>query len=274
MSRPLRTPGFLAATAAVALWPAMPSPVVGQTPDCREDRPRIVGFVIDTGTELPLASALVSVEASNWASLTTDDGRFLLCNIGPGVHVVTVERLGYETLTAPVGARVSDEAVRLPMEPDPVLLEGLEIVADRFERRRRAVAVPVRSYDQEALARSSHWSAAEFIDFQAGVVTVRCPGATRYEYSEDGRSRRLEVPYVGGVHTCVRDRGESVRPAVYLDEAILFGGWEELASLPTSQLYMIEVYSRGRHIRAYTRAFIEQAAKTRRLAPVPLWNWR
>ena len=252
----------------------MPPPVVGQTPDCNEDQPRIVGFVIDAGTELRLPGALVSVEALKWASLTTDDGRFLLCNIGPGVHVVTVERLGYEALSAPVGARVSDEAIRLPMEPDPVVLEGLEIVADRFERRRRAVTVPVRSYDQEALARSSYWSAAEFVNFQAGVVTVGCPSSRRYGYYEDGRSRWMDVPYVGGVHTCVRDRGESVRPVVYLDEAILFGGWDELASVPTSQLYMIEVYSRGRQIRAYTRTFIEHAARTRLLVPVPLWNWR
>lgn len=272
VSKSPRLPGLLASLAVLPPLLAMPVPLSGQGPGCKEDEPRIVGFVIDAGTELPLANALVSVEASNWASLTTGNGRFLLCNIESGPHVVTVERLGYETLTADVGALVSNEAIRLPMEPDPVVLEGLEIVTDRFERRRRTAAVPVRAYDQEVLARSSHWSAAEFIDRQTGVFLVHCPVRNRYLYYEDGRTIGIDIPDIGGINRCVRDRGETVRPRIYLDEAPLFGGWAQLASLPTSQLYMIEIYSGGRNIRAYTRAFVEHAARTRRLTAVPLWN--
>lgn len=48
--------------------------MAAQEPNCDEGKPRIVGFVIDAGTESPLASALVWVESSPQASLTTDSG--------------------------------------------------------------------------------------------------------------------------------------------------------------------------------------------------------
>ena len=66
-------------------------------------------------------------------------------------------------------------------------------------------------------------------------------------------------------------RGSYVNPTVFLDEFRLIGGWAELELLPISHLYMIEVYGRGTHIRAYTHRFMERAARTR-LAPLPIWE--
>ncbi len=217
-------------------------------PACEDDQPRIAGVVIDASTEAPLEAVFVSVEATEWGSLTTGDGRFLLCLIDSGVQVVTAERLGYGTVTLNVEADASGNPVELRMRPDPILLEGLEIVTDRFDRRRRASARTVRAYDQEDLTRSVHWSAAEFVDSRPGVFTVPC-----------------------GISRCVYRRGEYVNPTVFLDEFRLMGGWMELELLPTDHLYMIEVYGRGTHIRAYTHRFMERAARTR-LAPLPIWD--
>jgi len=218
-----------------------------QKPVCKDDAAHIVGLVIDGSTEAPLEGAYVSVAASDWGSLTTDDGRYLLCEIGSGTHVVTAERLGYETLIVAIEANASGSPVQLRMRPDPILLEGLEIVTNRFERRRRASAHIVRAYDQEELASSPYWTAADFVDSRPGVFTTPC-----------------------GINRCIYSRGSVVEPTVYLDEFPLIGGWIQLESLPTSQLYMIEVYRRGTHIRAYTHGFMERAAKIR-LAPLPIW---
>ena len=133
------------------------------------------------------------------------------------------------------------------MRPDPILLEGLEIVSNRFDRRRRATAHVVWAYDHEELASSHYWTAAEFVDSRPGVFTTPC-----------------------GINRCIYHRGRTIEPTVYLDEFPLIGGWTQLESLPTSQLYMIEVYRRGMHIRAYTHGFMERAAKVR-LAPLPIW---
>lgn len=218
-----------------------------QTPVCEDDEARIVGVVVDASTEAPLEGAYVSVAASDWGSLTTDDGRFLLCEIGSRTHVVTVERLGYETLIVAIEADASGNTVQLRIRPDPILLEGLEIVTNRFDRRRRASAHIVWAYDQEELASSPYWTAADFVDSRPGVFTTPC-----------------------GINRCIYSRGGVVEPTVYLDEFPLIGGWAQLESLPTSQLYMLEVYRRGTHIRAYTHGFMERAAKVR-LAPLPIW---
>lgn len=236
----------LAAFACLAFFT---SPAGAQDkPVCGEDAPRIVGVVIDDATEQPLANTLVSIEASEWASLTTEGGRFLLCGVGEGTHLITAEQLGYATLKAYVETSRDGDVNVVRMRPDPILLEGLEVVTDRFERRRKAVATTVRAFDQEELARSGYWTAADFIASRAGVFTTICEGGTR----------------------CVYRRGRKVNPTVYLDEFPLIGGWFQLETLPTSQLYMIEVYSRGAHIRAYTHGFMERAAKVR-LAPFPIW---
>ena len=246
--RPIHTLVPSLAVLGAAAGFASPADAQVQKPVCMDDEARIVGVIVDADTKTPLAGAYASVETSDWGSLTTDDGRFLLCGIGAGAHLVTVERLGYETLESRIEANSSGEPVALPMRPDPVLLEGLEIVADRFERRRRAVATSVRAFDQEAIASSGYWSAADFVDRQAGVITTPCD-----------------------ISRCVYYRGRHVNPTVYLDEFRLIGGWSELESIPTSMLYMVEIYRRGTHIRAYTHHFMKRAA-TVRLAPMVIWD--
>lgn len=244
MTKPRRNT-LIPSLAVLCASAGLASPAEAQ-PVCNDDEARIAGVVIDAATEAPVSGAYVSVAASDWGSLTADDGRFLLCGIGDGTHMVTVERLGYETLTSRLDASTSGDLIRLDMAADPILLEGLEIVTDRFERRRRAVATSVRAYDERALAGSIYWSAAEFVESRPGVMTVPC-----------------------GVQRCIYSRGGVVTPRVYLDEFPLIGGWIELESIPTSQLYMVEIYAWGRHIRAYTHAFMKRAANTR-LAPMPL----
>ncbi len=236
----------LASFAVLSAATITASPVVAQ-PTCEDDQPRIVGLVIDASTDAPLKGAYVSVATSEWMSLTTDNGRFLLCWIGSGTHVVMVERLGYHTLIVQLDATASGDPVHLRMSPDPILLEGLEIVADRFEGRRRAAPTSIQVYDQEELASSQYWTVAEFVDSLPGVFIARC-----------------------GFNPCIYYRGRVVRPRVYLDESPLIGGWSMLHTVPTSQLYMIEVYGRGTHIRAYTHGFMERAAGVR-LAPLPIW---
>ncbi len=236
----------LAALPAAAGF-AYPAGAQEQQPVCKDDEPHIVGVVIDAETEAPLAGAYVSVTASDWVSLTTDNGRFALCEIGAGTHLLTAERLGYQELTFLQEAIPSGDPIAIRMQPDPILLEGLKIVTDRFERRRRAVATSVRAYDEEVLASSLYWSVADFIDSRPGIVTVPC-----------------------GIERCVYSRGTMVRPRVYFDEFPLIGGWIELESIPTDQVFMVEVYGRGRHIRAYSHAFMARAAKIR-LLPFPIW---
>ncbi len=250
MFRPISDGWGLAAYVAFALahaWGVSPASAQDREPACGEGSARIVGVVIDAATDVPLSGAYLSVTGTDRGSLTTDDGRFLLCGMGAGPQLLAAERLGYGTRQLPVVANAESDPVLVRLQPDPILMEGLEIVTNRFERRRRAVTTIVRAYDQESLA-TSPWSVADFVDSRPGVMAMPC-----------------------GVGKCVYSRGSMIEPRVYLDEFRLLGGWVELESIPTSQLYMLEVYGHGRHIRAYTHGFMERAAKTR-LAPFPIWR--
>lgn len=200
MSKSPRPPALFARLTLTALVATTPVAITAQ-PACQPDQPRIVGLVVDASTAAPLEGALVSTAESNQAWLTTDSGRFLLCEVGPGTHSVTAERLGYETLTVQVTADAAGNVVRFRMEPRPILLEGLEIVMDRFSHRRRAAATAVRAYDQAAIANSGHWAAGDFVMSRSGVFMAPC-----------------------GANRCVFYRGTRVIPQVFLDEVRLAGG--------------------------------------------------
>lgn len=218
----------------------------------RPERIQLRGGVFDQNTSAPVPGALVGVPGLEAATTTDDFGNFLLdLPMGPGYRLY-VEKLGYSS----TGVVVLDADFHLPVvisiAPDPVLLEGLKVVVDRFERRRRSSMASVRIIDSETLAR---WGGRDMLS----ILKMRIPFLTRCP--------RAAFAY------CVYSRGRTVRVSVCLDEFPAYGGVEQLASLPPSALHLIEVYrSRtGTRVRAYTRRFVETLTRNpRRLRPVSI----
>lgn len=206
------------------------------------------GTVTDDAGQ-PLVGAFVALAGSDWGSVTNESGHFRLEDIDPGPIEITVEQLGYATLHWR-GSVSADESLALTLEAQPVVLEGLTVVTDRFENRRRAIARSVQSYDRTALATSHYDDMIQFVRARAGLFETRCP---RYEHSS----------------VCFMRRGRPVAPVVYIDEMPVIGGTDFLAAIRPHELYMLEVYDRGAHIRAYTTQFMERAAK-QRLQPVTI----
>jgi len=196
----------------------------------------------------PLAGAFVSLDGSEWGSLTDEAGRFRIPDVDPGLVALTVEQLGYDTLRweGPVAA---GEALALRLTPRPVVLEGLHVVADRFESRRRGVPTTVRWFDRAALATSPQQTALDFVTARAGAARASCRG-----WWSD---------------RCLIVRGRVTEPAVWVDEVPVIGGIDYLDMVHPYELYMVEVYAGGRQIRAYTTRFMERAAEIR-LMPIPL----
>lgn len=199
------------------------------------------GRVLGEGGQ-PLAGAFVAIEGSEWGSLTDEAGRFRIRDVEAGRIALTVEQLGYDTLRWEGSVSVG-QPLTLDMTPRPVLLEGLHVVTDRFESRRRSVPTTVRWFDRGALASSPQESALDFVRTRAGVPMVHCYGT----WSD----------------RCLLVRGRLVSPSVWIDEAPVIGGLDYLSVIRPYELYMVEVYAGGRQIRAYTTQFMERAAKTR-----------
>lgn len=202
-----------------------------------------------TGTVIAQSGALavgafVSLEGEDWGTLTNAAGRFVLPGVRAGEVTLTVELIGYETLTW-TGTVEDGAQLTLALASKPIVLEGLTVLADRFESRRRATATSVRWFDRTTLASSPYPTALDFLAGRGGLARVTCRGTWSSE--------------------CVLARGRVVEPSVWVDEARHIGGLDYLRTLQPHELYMVEVYAGGRHIRAYTHRYMEWAAAGRAL---------
>jgi hypothetical protein len=212
----------------------------------------LAGRVIDATTGTPLVGAFVHLEGEDWGVLTGEEGTFRLPGVREGVLPVVVEQLGYgkEVHTARFGA--DSPPVLLALDPDPVLLEGIQVVTDRFERRRKALAVPSLAFDREDLVTSPAFNLLDFVAARTLLRPVRCGSL-----SFDG--------------ICAHVRG-SLRPvSVYVDEAPVLGGLDYLEMMDPHEVQRVEVYRSGAHIRIYTQAFMERAGKIRLTPVAVLW---
>jgi hypothetical protein len=211
----------------------------------------LVGRVVDGANGTPLLGAFVSQHNSDRGTLTDEEGSFILPGVFPGVRSIAVEQLGYTTLVLTLVVGEDNDPLEVSMSPNPVLLEGIKVVMDRFESRRRATAVSSRVFDREDLVNAPAFDAVDFIESRTFLNTYPCPPG--HFYSE-----------------CALVRGR-VRPVtVYVDEMPFWDGLSYLRTFQPFELHRVEVYGGGRHIRVYTAAFMERAGRIR-LQPIPIF---
>lgn len=211
----------------------------------------IVGKVVDATTRTPIPAARVMVMRER-GTTTDSTGSFRLTGIGEGDYLLLVESYGYESLHVRATASVEPAPLEIPLSPAPMVLEGLnvEVVArnvatmdERLRLRRNAAPVTVHSLDQGRLLRSGASNLLEFLQFEATLHPQVC----------DGRRVSSDM--------CVLRRGTLVQPKVFIDEAPAIGGLDELATYRPHELYLLEVWSSGLTIRAYTHQFMERMAR-------------
>jgi carboxypeptidase family protein len=216
--------------------------------EAQDARPvTVTGRVVDRNTGQPVAAARVEFWDRRLSAYSDTAGRFTIAGVPPGTHAVRVTRIGYFAADErwDVGATGGPFAVSLL--PDALMLQELTVQVDAFERRRNAVGVSARVIPRERIVSSPAPNALELLR-DRGINTTSC-----------GR----------GSARCVRARGHTVRPSVYVDEAPAFGGLEQLLEYRPQDLYMVEVYGGGTHIRVYTTWFMDSAAR-RKTRPQPL----
>jgi hypothetical protein len=211
----------------------------------------IVGQVLDASTRQPVAAAAVELAGTRRQAFTDKLGRFALKDVPIGTYTVTVEQLGYAEGRLTQRFDESTAPIEIALMPDPVVLQTIQVTNDRLKRRRNAVAVSVFAYDSERLRRSSAFDVNQFV--RQNAFAFSCPN-----------------PLMGSL--CVRRRGRVIVPSVYIDESPVPGGAEFLNGLPLEDVYLVEIYSGGAHIRVYTNWFARLLAQGRvRLSPVLLF---
>lgn len=233
---------------------------VGSAPIRAQSSPKKVvvrGTVRDESSGRPLSGARVEFNGLNRRMLTDDGGEFEFVGIPIGSHVFWADQYGYFAVetTLEVGGEVP-MSVEVPLPPQPVMLDGVNVVLSRLSMmetrlrsRQRASGRSMQVFEQDRLMRSASPDMGRFLFTEAFLQRARCPGNL-----------------LGSV--CVRRRGRTLEPRVVIDERPVFGGIDFLATYEPHELYLLEVCSQGLSIHAYTHYFMERMArKPRHLLP-------
>ncbi|MEW5931766.1 MAG: carboxypeptidase regulatory-like domain-containing protein [Gemmatimonadota bacterium] len=233
-----RLPPLLPALLALALA----APVAAQ-----DARPRITvrGEVRDVSTGAPLRDAVVALPALGRTVPTDEQGRFVLREIPAGTQRWIVSRMGYASWDQEVDATEDGAAYTAGLLPRPEVLEGITVVADRFETRRRSAGTSAYAVERTEILSSAAPNALEVIPIRIGLQVLPC------------NTSNTDLG-------CAMIRGRLTRVAVYIDEEYAPAGLEQLRSYQPHELYMIESYFGGEVVYAYTTTFVETLARTRR----------
>jgi hypothetical protein len=217
----------------------------------------VLGQVTDSESGQPIAGAVVEISELNRRVISDQNGRFRLERVRPGTYGVLIRQLGYSPLVDAWTLKTGENRITAGLRPQPIVLKGIEVQANRFERRRKTAATTVTAFERPALLATGAPTAVDFILERGGIARTTCP-----QYS---------VAFATSTE-CVWVRGRAVAPTVYIDEMPAIGGLSQLSHYRPHELYMVEVYGHGRHIRAYTNWFIERVAK-KGYTPSPLLHF-
>ncbi len=220
------------------------------------------GQIVDTYRGEPVEGAVVvlpetrRVDGSTVTGVSDASGRFSIPDVPAGPSLVSVARLGYADLEQVLDIR-EGQFVEVALIPKPVVLEGIEVYVDRLESRLRSLPFAASTYPQAELRFAPDMSVAEYLNSRPGFEFVPCfVGASGPVFAQ-GRD-------------CMRTRGVTPqRPRIFIDDAPAFGGVQELASLPTTEVYRVEVIRGCGQIRVYTISYAEgSASRLRPLLPI------
>lgn len=233
------------------------------------DSVALTGWIVDATSREPLSSAYVVHEESGVRRVTGGGGAFRLVLPRSGSarrYELRAGRFGYLEMHFEIGEELVGEMIILPLEVEPIALEGLDVTVDRLaeleerlDRRTRAYDGPARSLDAERIGRMGAPSALDLV-LSGSTGLFEC-----WESPGELCARPRQV---------VTLRGPPPRETpvlVCLDERKLWGGTAELLAIPSDEIYRVELYGFGgrNQVRLYTRWFMARRSGGERQALPP-----
>lgn len=211
--------------------------VSAQTPDL------VQGRVLDAMTLDPVRGAFVAQMESDRGVLTDSLGTFTLRmqrTLGPRIRIW---QLGYRTLETDASGASPGRLLTVALAPDPVQIDGLTVLAERLQGRRRGPYGVGEILDREELVELPDGSAYD-------LVTRRFPFARPCD------PQSTEALCMG----MSRGLGQERQVKVCIDGSLVPPDYTEtvLGTLDPRSLYLAEMYTRVGEIRLYTPAYIQQ----------------
>lgn len=229
----------------------------------------LTGWIVDATSREPLSPAYVLHEETGVRMVTGGGGgfRLVLPRSGPADrYELRAGRFGYLEMHFEIGEELVGEMIILPLEVEPIVLEGLEVTVDRLaeleerlDRRTRAYDGPARSLDAERIGRMGAPSALDLV-LSGSTGLFEC-------WESPGELCARPRPSA----SFRRSRSRESRVLVCLDDRRLWGGTAELLAIPSDEIYRVELYGFGGRdqVRLYTRWFMARRSGGERQALPP-----
>ena len=193
---------------------------------------RLTGQVVDAGTGDGVEGAQVSLAGTLFTAMTDSRGRFRIDDLPPGMRIVQIERLGYEsradTVEVPEGMSMT---LRFPISVEPIMLEPIVVSL-------RSLLLEMRGfYDRQAQGFSGYFAdRATIEDAQPVLVTDLFRSVPGVEVINNSR-------LIMSQSVNLMDGGRGCEPSLWLDGAR--SGLRQYDHLRPDHIEGIEVYTGG-----------------------------
>ena len=200
------------------------------------------GEVRDYATELPIQGAVVQIAELALSQVTDANGYFEFAELPAGEHTFITASFGYET-NEEESAVGPGNIMLVRLSPIPIEIPGVSVEAERLmaqlETRRIMTASPTTVFAEAQLAQGLPTNLTR-------LVAERAPPIDMFTNPND----QLCIVITPG--------SSPVRLKVFLDEAPVASAF--LDNLQSTDVALMEVYSRLGMVRVYTYDFIQRAS--------------
>jgi hypothetical protein len=234
----------------------------------------IAGRVNDSLSGTPLRASSIEIryltrDSLRLVTLSDDSGHFRLSVPHQGEVRLTVRRPGFEPFGRTIAITrdtllLSIALRRIPQALQPVVVEqnAVDLVLREMRRELRS-RDRTRIYDQRALEKSKQLLAGAFLLGQGGITRVPCQRSAQFLPEGKVRTQPVEHEPADLFWPCTMVRGKPASVLVSVDN----GPFGEFNAVSTRQLeeFAMVVVSHNNSVRAYTKLYIENRARTREL---------
>jgi len=199
------------------------------------------GQLLDADTKAPVTGAFIALDAESRGVLTDSLGAFMLPVGTADAYALKVRQLGYRDLVVTITAESARRPFFLQLDPDPVEIEGLRVLVQRFQDRRRGPFGAVDVLDQMALIDAPDGSGVDLIKREVPFARP-C----------DSQTEQL----------CLNQMGRVEPLKVCIDGHRVSEMMAELEHVDPRSLYMVEVFRRTGQVHMYSRGYVERLLAT------------
>jgi len=145
---------------------------------------RIIGKVIETGSDSPLPWANIVIVGTEQGAATDINGRFIISKMPPGTYRIKASFLGYQDITKEVQV-AAKQTVSVDFKLEETVLIGEEVVVYGELTRGQAKALQRQKMSQNIVQVVSEEFFSRFPDRNAAETVARIPGiAISYDQGE------------------------------------------------------------------------------------------